>query len=88
VDQVASLGTGCDQVADACFAGPVDAIDIASRGEGCPPAVSPWCGRRLPLSQRDRWFDEIRAPGVDPWSDDDAIPPEFDSAAWRLCARE
>ncbi|MFD8740434.1 DUF6980 family protein [Streptomyces sp. NPDC059618] len=23
----------------------------------------PWCGHRLPESQRDRWFDELTAPG-------------------------
>jgi hypothetical protein len=40
VDQVASLGTGVDQVADTCFSGPADAIDTAVNGKGCPPAVN------------------------------------------------
>ncbi|MEV6103217.1 hypothetical protein AB0M28_00690 [Streptomyces sp. NPDC051940] len=40
----------------------------------------PWCGRRLPESQRDRWFDELEKRGIDPWEDD--IPEEFQSDSW------
>ena len=40
VDQVASLGAGFDQGADACFAGPVDAVDLDLPDDGCPPAVN------------------------------------------------
>lgn len=42
-------------------------------------AVCPWCARRLPESQRDRWFDEVEAKGFT----DDALPAEYLSAAWR-----
>lgn len=42
----------------------------------------PWCGAKLPESQRERWFDELEARGFDdPLSQD--IPPEYRSAAWR-----
>lgn len=41
----------------------------------------PWCGEILPPSQRDRWFDELEAAGLDPLSD--PIPPAYRSAAWR-----
>jgi len=41
----------------------------------------PWCGEKLPRSQRDRWFDELEARGIDPKVD--PIPPEFQSAEWR-----
>jgi hypothetical protein len=41
----------------------------------------PWCGERLPPSQRDRWFDELEAAGIDPCSD--PIPEPYQSGAWR-----
>jgi len=40
----------------------------------------PWCGKRLPDSQRDRWFDELERRGVDPCNDD--IPDEFQDGRW------
>jgi hypothetical protein len=40
----------------------------------------PWCGTLLPEGQRDRWFDETEALGIE---DDDKVPPEFLTAAWR-----
>lgn len=42
----------------------------------------PWCGTRLPPSQRDRWFDEIEASGLDP-NESDKLPERYLSAAWR-----
>ncbi|MBO2451414.1 hypothetical protein J4573_30290 [Actinomadura barringtoniae] len=44
----------------------------------------PWCGTRLPPSQRDAWFDEMERRGIDPW--DGEVPPEFTTSAWRLSA--
>lgn len=44
-------------------------------------AFCPWCGTRLPASLRDRWFEEMEALGVDPWSDD--IPEAYRSGAWQ-----
>ena len=41
----------------------------------------PWCGERLPPSQRDGWFDELVARGIDPLADE--IPAEFKSGTWR-----
>ncbi|WP_331745170.1 hypothetical protein [Kitasatospora sp. NBC_01300] len=40
----------------------------------------PWCGRRLPESQRDRWFDELERRGIDPWEDE--VPAEFLDGSW------
>ncbi|WP_338058069.1 DUF6980 family protein [Streptomyces cavernae] len=40
----------------------------------------PWCGARLPESQRDRWFDELEARGIDPSQDD--IPAKYLDAGW------
>jgi hypothetical protein len=40
----------------------------------------PWCGRRLPESQRDRWFDELEALGIDPGEGD--VPVEFEDGRW------
>ena len=41
----------------------------------------PWCGTRLPPSERDRWFDTLAERGIDP-TDDDEIPPEFWDETW------
>ena len=49
----------------------MSAIDISS----CP-----WCGAKLPDSQRDRWFDEIEALGLDSWTDE--IPRRYESEEW------
>jgi hypothetical protein len=45
----------------------------------------PWCGEKLPPSQRDRWFDELEARGIDP--NVDPIPTEFQSREWRAAAQ-
>jgi len=42
----------------------------------------PWCGTRLPPSQRDRWFDDLEALGVDE-QEIEEIPARFLSAEWR-----
>lgn len=51
--------------------------------DGGPSKVNidfcPWCGTRLPESQRDRWFDETEAKGFT----DETLPPEYRSGAWR-----
>ncbi|MFE6697015.1 DUF6980 family protein [Streptomyces sp. NPDC057718] len=46
----------------------------------------PWCGQRLPESQRDRWFDELERRGIDPW--EDPIPPEFQDEGWLAPPRQ
>ncbi|GAA4994699.1 DUF6980 family protein [Kitasatospora paranensis] len=43
-------------------------------------AFCPWCGRALPESQRDRWFEELERLGIDPWTDD--VPAEFEDGRW------
>ncbi|KOT56774.1 MULTISPECIES: DUF6980 family protein [Streptomyces] len=45
----------------------------------------PWCGKRLPESQRDNWFDELESRGIDP--DEDEIPAEFQDDRWIGMAR-
>ena len=40
----------------------------------------PWCGSRLPESQRDRWFDELERQGIDPWEDE--LPAEYENDRW------
>lgn len=42
----------------------------------------PWCGERLPESQRDNWFDELESMGIDPMNDE--IPIEYQSEEWRI----
>lgn len=40
----------------------------------------PWCGRRLPESKRDAWFDAILGMGIDPGRDE--IPEPYQTQAW------
>ena len=39
----------------------------------------PWCSVRLPESQRDRWFDETDALGVE----EEKLPPRYLTREWR-----
>lgn len=42
----------------------------------------PWCGKKLPKSKRDVWFDKLDQMGFEnPFEDD--IPEEFKSDEWR-----
>ncbi len=40
----------------------------------------PWCGRQLPASLRDRWFEELERQGLDPFKD--PVPEEFEDDRW------
>jgi hypothetical protein len=40
----------------------------------------PWCGLKLPPSQRNRWFNELESMGIDPWNDD--VPERYKTDAW------
>ena len=41
----------------------------------------PWCGKKLPMSKRDLWFDELEKLGFEnPFAEE--IPKEFESDAW------
>ena len=40
----------------------------------------PWCGKKLPESLRDIWFDKLEHLGIDPSGND--IPPEYSDAHW------
>ena len=41
----------------------------------------PWCGKRLPNSKRDMWFDELEKMGIkDPLEEE--IPTDFKSDYW------
>lgn len=42
----------------------------------------PWCGKKLPNSQRDKWFEELEKKGFyNPF--DEPIPEEFKTSLWR-----
>ena len=41
----------------------------------------PWSGTQLPLSLRDKWFDELLELGIDPLND--PIPEPYRTSAWR-----
>jgi hypothetical protein len=61
-----------------------DEYNIAVPGLTARQAIynCPWCGERFPPSQRDRWFDELEASGIDPFKDE--IPEPYRSETWRL----
>jgi hypothetical protein len=43
----------------------------------------PWCGSKLPKSERDTWFSELKNLGYDsPFEQE--IPEQFKSNRWRL----
>ncbi|MBE6727773.1 MAG: hypothetical protein E7562_03895 [Ruminococcaceae bacterium] len=43
----------------------------------------PWCGKRLPESRRDEWFDRLEHLGFEsPLEDFEKIPVEFKSDEW------
>lgn len=41
----------------------------------------PWCGKKLPASKRDLWFDTLEKMGITE-VDDKRIPKRFKSGAW------
>jgi hypothetical protein len=43
----------------------------------------PWCGKKLPESKRDRWFDKLEELGINDPSEEN-IPKEFLSDEWYL----
>ncbi|MGD9869233.1 MAG: hypothetical protein AB7U38_14675 [Hyphomicrobiales bacterium] len=44
----------------------------------------PWCGAKLPESQRDRYFAELDALGIEyDFLDDETLPEKYRTAAWR-----
>jgi hypothetical protein len=40
----------------------------------------PWCGRGLPESKRDRWYDSLDGVGIGP--DDPKLDQRYRSCAW------
>ena len=43
----------------------------------------PWCGKKLPLSTRDLWFDVLEHLGFEEPMDEE-IPEEFNDDSWYL----
>ena len=43
----------------------------------------PWCGKKLPTSQREKWFEELELKGFIAPLFDDNIPTEYKSKEWR-----
>ena len=61
----------------------VDGRD-ASSSSGILLRFCPWCGKELPTSLLDEWFERLGSLGYDPgpWSDDPKLPEEFRSDVW------
>ena len=57
---------------------------IVHDGGGSSITISfcPWCGRKLPESKREKWFDELEALGFDEPLFDERIPERYKSDAW------
>ena len=43
----------------------------------------PWCGKKLPMSQREKWFEELEQKGFKTPLFDENIPCEYKSKKWR-----
>ena len=43
-------------------------------------AFCPWCGHKLPVSLRARWFDELEGKGIDPHGT--SLPVRYLSEEW------
>ena len=43
----------------------------------------PWCGKKLPLSKRDKWFKELEEKGFENPLFADNIPESYKSGSWR-----
>ena len=41
----------------------------------------PWCGKKLPVSKRELWFDELEKLGIEDPTEEE-IPKEFRSDEW------
>ena len=44
-------------------------------------AFCPWCGKKLPESLRDTWFNSLESQGIDPL-DEKAIPAGYLDEKW------
>ena len=44
----------------------------------------PWCGKKLPPSKRDAWFNELEKKGYENPLFREDIPEEYKSAKWRM----
>lgn len=43
----------------------------------------PWCGKKLPDSMREEWFERLESLGFEsPFEDFDKIPSEYKSSEW------
>ncbi len=42
----------------------------------------PWCGKKLPDSKREEWFEELEKLGFDNPIFDDSIPQKFKTSEW------
>lgn len=40
----------------------------------------PWCGTKLPLSLRSKWFEDLDRLGIDPYGDE--LPSEYLDGRW------
>lgn len=75
-DECPDLVIGYDEV--------FDEYSIIKEGVSLSISYCPWCGKRLPQSQRERWFAELeRLLGPNPLSDRNKIPQRYRSREWR-----
>lgn len=62
-------------------------ITVAYGGESyIRLSYCPWCGKQLPGSLRDEWFDEIERLGLEP--EDTRLPARYATDEWWRCRHE
>lgn len=61
-----------------------DEYSLIKDGVSIAISFCPWCGTKLPASQRDRWFSELEGMlGKNPLSAPDKVPARYRSREWR-----
>jgi len=80
VDALISFTSKFQEYALIIHDGDPSIVDDGSTSGGVVISYCPWCGARLPESQRDRWFQEMERRGIEPWTGD--IPAEFQDDRW------
>jgi len=59
-------------------------IKVVEDGASCFTLnFCPWCGTRLPASQREEWFSKLEAMGIAEPFLQERIPPEYRNSDWR-----
>lgn len=63
-----------------------DEYGIVCIEDGCSYVLMeycPWCGKKLPASKREEWFEELAKLGFEEPLGEEEIPDKYKSGEWR-----